>query len=131
MTGGERSAGRSASSTISSSSACSQWLPTTLGRRLRSTRRTSSDGHGRERWVVLRYELGKVGRNPLSTPDLRVVARFPQPSWGKEMPTRASVVKLFEGVQPSDASEPFADSELALADVAEPTSSEVLKHKCR
>ena len=87
--------------------------------------------YGRERWVVLRYELGNVGPSPLSTPDLRVVARFPKPSWGKKMPTRASVLKLFEGVQPSDASEPFADSELALADVAEPTPSEVLKHKCR
>jgi len=87
--------------------------------------------YGRERWVVLRYELGNPGRNPLSIPDLRVVARFPQPSWGKGMPSRSSVLKLFNGVQPSDSSEPFADSELALEDVAEPTARESRKRKCR
>jgi hypothetical protein len=59
------------------------------------------------------------------------VARFPEPSWSEETPSRDSVLKLFEGVQPSDASEPFADSELALADVAQPTAREALQHKCR
>lgn len=75
--------------------------------------------YGRERWVVLRYELvdpDHPDRNTL-TPAMRVTARFPAPSWTSSQPSDASIQRLFETPQPGDASEPFADTELAIAPV--------------
>jgi hypothetical protein len=81
--------------------------------------------YGRERWVVMRYELVDPG-NPKATtitPDLRVTARFPDPTWSQGIPSEATVKHLFSDENPpSDASEPFADTEMALEPVAEPDS---------
>ena len=80
--------------------------------------------YGRARWVVLRYEL--VDPADKSTPDistaLRATARFPNPTWGKTRPSVALVNRLFAQSQPSDSSEPFADTELPLQSVAQPSA---------
>jgi hypothetical protein len=79
--------------------------------------------YGRDRWVVLRYEL--VDRdhktNRMTSPDLRASARFPAPTWSEGRPDAHDVDRLFAKPQPSDASEPFADTELALDPVAPKT----------
>jgi hypothetical protein len=87
--------------------------------------------YGRERWVVLRYEIVSQPKATLTTPDLRVTARFPDPTWTRGRPTEMAVKKLFGELQPSDASEPFADSELALEAVAEPTARDSRPNRCR
>jgi len=79
--------------------------------------------YGRERWVVLRYELVDP-TNTASTqtsPDLRVTARFPDPTWSQKRPSEANVRRLFGNQSPpSDANEAFAGTEIALEPVAEP-----------
>jgi hypothetical protein len=85
---------------------------------------------GRERWVVTRYEL-VAGNRRSTTPDLRVTARFPEPTWKDERPSWARVQRLMAKPQPSDSSEPFADTELALENVAQPTPGEKLPATCR
>jgi hypothetical protein len=85
---------------------------------------------GRGRWVVIRYELVKhrlKDTNVFQT--LRVTARFPDPTWGERRPSDAAVERLFRGrPEPSDASEPFADAELAGdVPIATPTREEVIK----
>jgi hypothetical protein len=75
--------------------------------------------YGRERWVVLRYELvdpSKPGSAAV-TSSMRVTARFPPATWSQTPPSLPSIARLFAHNVPSDASEPFADSEMALAPV--------------
>lgn len=89
---------------------------------------------GRERWVVLRYELVDLNRKESATrvsPDLRVTARFPDPTWSAGMPGKALVERLFTTPKPSDSSEPFADSELALEPVAKASAHERKALACR
>jgi len=84
---------------------------------------------GRERWLVLRYELVDPGNTadrlkPAKTTPvtqvLHVLARFPNGTWGKSRPNAKATKALFEqpgainAQEPRDASEPFADSELPL-----------------
>ena len=87
--------------------------------------------YGRDRWVVMRYELVSRPDAPVTSPDLRVTARFPDPTWSEGKPSAASVQKLFAKPQPSDASEPFADTELALEEVAEPGPTDHLPRTCK
>ena len=78
--------------------------------------------YGRARWVVVRYELVNSehpGTTALLT-TLRATARFPSPTWTEKQPSEALVHRLFAQSQPSDSSEPFAGTELALESVAEP-----------
>ncbi len=90
---------------------------------------------GRERWVVLRYELVDPSRKSVArtSPDLRVTARFPDPTWSQGRPSEATVERLFSGQSPpSAASEPFADTELTLGPVAEPTARDARRlPRCR
>jgi hypothetical protein len=93
---------------------------------------------GRERWVIMRYELVATPTSSAVSPDLRVTAVFPKPRWTEGRPSEAYVKKQFE--QPSDplertrtlhdASEPFADTELTLEPVAEPTPSDQVPKSC-
>ena len=93
---------------------------------------------GRERWVVMRYELASSPESSAISPDLRVTAVFPRPRWGEGKPSQAYVQRLFalprnqllrtRGLQ--DASEPFADTELALEKVAELTASDHVPRTC-
>jgi hypothetical protein len=80
--------------------------------------------YGRERWVVIRYELVDPARPDTTSLSsaLRATARFPSPTWRDKKPSAALVHRLFAQSQPSDSSEPFADTELALESVAEPGS---------
>jgi hypothetical protein len=78
--------------------------------------------YGRKRWVIIRYELvdpDDVATTSLSSA-LRATARFPSPRWEDEKPSAELVHRLFAQSQPSDSSEPFADTELPLERVAEP-----------
>ena len=75
----------------------------------------------REKLVVTLYYYEEL--------TLRVTARFPNPTWGEGRPSHEAVEHLFKQPAPSDASEPFADAELAGAPVATPTSEEMTKHK--
>jgi hypothetical protein len=93
---------------------------------------------GRERWVVMRYELASSPEATAITPDLRVTAVFPKPRWTEGRPSEGYVKRLF--AQPKDellrnrplqdASEPFADTELALERVSEPTPSDHTPKSC-
>lgn len=86
---------------------------------------------GRERWVVLRYELVNHPTATNISPDLRVTARFPDPTWNDQRPSDRTVNKLFKTNQPSDASEPFADTEAPLEPIAQPTPSDNVPASCR
>jgi hypothetical protein len=86
--------------------------------------------YGRERWVVIRYELVDPGDENArrSQPNatligqaLHVTARFPKPTWSKGPPGQNATTRLFDQplvARPSDASEPFAATELPLEPVA-------------
>jgi hypothetical protein len=87
--------------------------------------------YGRDRWVVIRYELVREPTAKPISPDFRVTARFPDPTWGKGRPGAALVQRLFAEPQPGDSSEPFADTELALEPVAEPTDHDSVPAGCR
>ncbi len=69
----------------------------------------------------MRYELvdPSNAKGKMTSPDLRVTARFPEPTWSGR-PSEARVRKLFDEAAPGDASEPFVATELALEDVAKP-----------
>jgi len=84
---------------------------------------------GRGRWLVIRYELVDPGDTTdrakpadvvLAGQVLYVLARFAKPSWREGRPNPEATMKLFDHAgainsqEPRDASEPFADSELAL-----------------
>jgi hypothetical protein len=91
--------------------------------------------YGRERYVVLRYELvdPKHEASPNAGPNFRVTARFPRPRWTKGTPSNERLDELFatsKATEASDASEPFADAELALAPIASPSAKEQLPRTC-
>ncbi len=83
---------------------------------------------GRERWLVMRYELvdpdSRASRQPaqaaLVNQALHVVARFPNPTWSESLPSRRETQRMFSrgrtinSLELGNASEPFADSELPL-----------------
>jgi hypothetical protein len=87
--------------------------------------------YGRERWVAMRYELVNSAAPLRVSPDLRVTARFPRSTWGGAEPTHGELFRLFGKRQPSDASEPFADAELALEKVADARKSDNAPRRCR
>ena len=83
---------------------------------------------GRERWLVMRYELvdpsSRASKQPaqaaLVSQALHVVARFPDPTWSEGLPSRTATQEMFSqgrtinSLELGNASEPFADSELPL-----------------
>jgi hypothetical protein len=88
--------------------------------------------YGRERWVLIRYELvdpsderarsTRANATPVAQA-LRVTARFPRPTWSKGKPDERATQQLFDITEPpkstpSDASEPFAGTELAIGSVS-------------
>jgi len=90
---------------------------------------------GRDRWVLLRYELVTPGRENTTTvsPDLRVTAVFPAPRWAEGSPSATYIRRQF--AQPTrnfadNAGEAFADSELALGGATEPSGSDLGPRSC-
>jgi len=80
--------------------------------------------NGRSRWVVSRYEDVSEPAKTVVSPDFRVTARFPAPSWSAARPGEATIQALFVQPSPSDSSEPFGDDELSLEPVAAPTAAD-------
>lgn len=72
---------------------------------------------GRRGWIVTRYEVVQSSptKNQPPSPDLRVTARSPGPSWSGNPPSDAQIESLFSTVPPLDTTETFADAELPLA----------------
>lgn len=77
---------------------------------------------GRQRWVITRYEVVSEPQSTAASPDLRVTARFPPPTWTVNRPSITQIHNLFSEPEPSDASEPFTDAELPLEPVAQPSA---------
>jgi hypothetical protein len=86
--------------------------------------------YGRERWVVLRYEIVARPLATVASPDLRVVARFARPTWSKGEPSKQQVDRLFDEPAPNDSSEPFADSEVVLGDAVAATARDHAPPAC-
>jgi hypothetical protein len=83
---------------------------------------------GRRGWIVTRYEVvNPEGRGIASSPDLRVVAGSPRPTWSGNAPSNAQIKSLFVKQPPLDTTETFADTELPLAPVVAPTAAELTK----
>ena len=92
---------------------------------------------GRQRWVIVRYELVDPAHPSSSavTTAMRVQARFPASTWSDTAPSERTAAALFalrpeqtpggvtkEGTSPPlDSSDPFADTELALAPLPKAT----------
>jgi hypothetical protein len=87
--------------------------------------------YGRERWLVIRYELVRVSGGVKAAPDVRVTARLTDPRWRHGGPSTEEARALFTRVRLTDPAEPFAGTELALEDIAAPTAKDKLPRACR
>jgi hypothetical protein len=87
--------------------------------------------YGRERWLVIRYELVREPGNTKAAPDVRVTARLTDPTWRHGTPSIDQARALFTRQRLSDPAEPFAATELPLGDVAAPTRDDTLPRACR
>lgn len=75
---------------------------------------------GRRGWIITRYEIVQTSTpkaDQLPSPDLRVTARSPKPSWSGSPPNAEQIRSLFETVPSLDTTETFADTELPLEPV--------------
>ena len=86
--------------------------------------------YGRERWLVIRYELVGNAGNVKAAPDVRVTARLAEPTWDGGRPTVDEARVLFRRLALTDPAEPFATTELALEDVRTPTTEDQLPKAC-
>jgi hypothetical protein len=84
---------------------------------------------GSRGWIVTRYEI--VNPDPKANhgnadPDLRVIAKFPKPTWSGDQPSAAQIKSLFKTPPPLSETETFADAELPLKPVvATPTAAQL------
>jgi hypothetical protein len=85
----------------------------------------------RERWLVIRYEIVAAPGRPKAAPDQRVTARLTDPSWSDSRPTLEQAQALFKTFRPLEPAEPFATTELALEELADPTADDTLQKACR
>jgi hypothetical protein len=97
---------------------------------------------GSRGWIVTRYEIvnpqgkGSASGGTTSSPDLRVTAQSPRPTWSGKVPSNAQIENLFALDKetltplhpPLDTTETFADTELPLAPVRAPTAKELTKN---
>jgi hypothetical protein len=86
---------------------------------------------GHRNWIVTRYEIVETPGKTNPSPDLRVTARSPSPRWSGTAPSDAEIKDLFANPVGLDTTETFADAELPLAPLAEPTATEVVPKKCK
>jgi hypothetical protein len=88
---------------------------------------------GSRGWIVTRYEIvnpqgkGSASGGTTSSPDLRVTAESPSPTWSGRAPSNGQIHGLFNNPLPLDTTETFADTELPLAPVRAPTEKELTK----
>ena len=87
--------------------------------------------YGRERWLVIRYELVSEAGKTNAAPDLRVTARLTDATWTHGRPSLEEARALFGKTRLTDPAEPFATTELPLEDIAEPTADDKLPDACR
>jgi hypothetical protein len=80
---------------------------------------------GRRGWIVTRYEIVSEPGDTASSPDLRVTARTPEPSWSGNAPNAAQIKNLFDEAPPLDTTETFGDAELPLAPVVAQTKAQL------
>ena len=74
--------------------------------------------YGRERWLVIRYELVSEAGKTNAAPDLRVTARLTDATWTHGRPSLDEAQALFNKTRLTDPAEPFATTELPLEDIA-------------
>ena len=87
--------------------------------------------YGHERWLVIRYELVRAPGNVKAALDQRVTARLTDPTWKRVRPSVEEAQRLFTTLRLTDPAEPFATTELALEEVAQPTADDHLPKACR
>jgi hypothetical protein len=82
--------------------------------------------YGRERRIVIRYDLVNAKRPTVATTadDVSVRARFPNPTWRDQEPSKSLVDRLFAQPDFTDSSIPFSASELPLESVTQPTAKD-------
>jgi hypothetical protein len=68
-------------------------------------------------WIVTRYEIVSEPGQTASSPDLRVTARTPGPTWSGTAPSADQISNLFTKAPAVDTTETFADAELSAAPV--------------
>jgi hypothetical protein len=86
--------------------------------------------YGRERWVVIRYELVLEPGAAKAYSDVRVTARLTDGTWGQGRPSLEQAAQLFTRLRLTDPAEPFAATELPLEEVAAPTDKDTLPPAC-
>ena len=82
--------------------------------------------YGRERRIVIRYDLVNPDRPTVATPTdlVSIRARFPNPTWRQQQPSKSLIDRLFGQPDFTDSSIPFSASELPLENVNPPTSKD-------
>ena len=80
-------------------------------------------------WIVTRYEIVSEPGKTASSPDLRVTARIPSPSWSGKAPSNDQIASLFKRAPAVDTTETFADAELAVAPVAAQSTAKLADEK--
>jgi hypothetical protein len=85
---------------------------------------------GRQRWLVALYTIVDEPGNKAASPVMRVTARFLPPTWNESTPGDPVIRQLFATPQVSEASEPFADAELSVEPVTEPTTADRVPPAC-
>jgi hypothetical protein len=80
-------------------------------------------------WIVTRYEIVSEPGAKTSSPDLRVTARIPSPSWSGEAPSTDQITSLFERAPAVDTTETFADAELPAAPVVAQKAAKLTAEK--
>ena len=89
--------------------------------------------YGRERWLIIRYELVSEPGKTKAYSDVRVTARLTDGTWGDGRPSLEEAASLFTTLRLTDPAEPFAATELPLEEVVAPTAAdaEALPRACR
>ncbi len=87
--------------------------------------------YGREHEVITRYTLVSRPTATSASPDIVVVARFPNPTWSGGVPSESALESMFApDNQTAAPTQPFADTELALEPIATPGPGDYVPPRC-